>query len=447
MGRQQEIMYLAGINPQLKRPTSSAKKQEWLDYALLVFNFLDANPSYWDALTNVSMNCDRIRNNCVGEHNQSATVPVQGHSNSVVIVSDESVSTLGSQYNMKLTSVQAEQHAPYHSQYISNTSSSSTTATAFASPFSSASAQDIDVEYINGIESIDIIKYPNGIPQILLYKLQQISQYKGFPSKLRYEQVKIKQEKMEPQITIQVDSPQTPFELYVVNELAQMGFQDQSEIMMGFRHIQKENPEMDANAMIQTTMLYIVQQREEKDEARKMDEARFQSEQSIILQERVDRKVEANIPFTADEMLGFVGGRSEQFPHSHLLKSSRLKMLFRALLDSFDADQGIVRKLLTIEKKAKSWYGDVSEAFFRYTLCEKIEKLYDKVGNTPTLSSDQQANIIDQLKSEINSIEKAIYTLSEQAHGLQVPKIFISSRDAAVSKGLIESDVIMIDDD
>jgi len=424
----------------LARPASSARKQDWSNYAQSIFSFLDANPAYWDSLNldvgtvetvRVSMDMDMSADGSLNQiANGTSSLPnlnqaAHGSNSSEVTTSTSSPS-----------SVQAVQPSSF-----SSSSSSSQSQSAQQHPTQR-------IEYINGVECINIIQYPNGIPPNLLYELQQVSQYKGYPSKLRHEQVRIKQEKITKATqVIQVDTPQNPFECYIVNALRQMGFQDMHEIMTGLRHAQGANQMMAADCMAEMIMMYIVEQREEKEEAKKMDEARMHSENSIILQEGERGGDLMSTVYTTDELLGFIGGQSKAFPDSQLLCSTKVKMLFRSLLQTEDFAPGVIRKLLTLENKANKWYNKVPVPFFKHILREKVEGWYDDtMGQTSELSHDQKLDLIEKLKNEIGVIENAMYNLSEQAEGLLTPKLFISARATAVSRGLVEDEVVIMVD-
>jgi len=96
-------------------------------------------------------------------------------------------------------------------------------------------------------------------------------------------------------------------------------------------------------------------------------------------------------------------------------------------------------KLLTLEKKAFKWFGaKIPYAYFGVTLA-------DRIASWSTTS-------LPQLQIEIDHIEHAMYTLSEQEQGdlgLMIPRKFLEARAAATAQGIIsnnDSEIIILDD-
>lgn len=323
-------------------------------------------------------------------------------------------------------------------------SSNAQTATAHIST-SSAPQTPVErpsIEYCNNVECIDIIKYRNGLPAPLLQEFHRISHWKGYPSELRYEQVKIKQEKQANaqaiQATAQANTPQTPAEICTVHSLSQMGFSDLQEIMSSMRNIQEQvqNQIIGNDILVEMIMMHIVHQREEKEEAMKMDVARMQSEKSMILQEEEafgDNGVET--VYNVDQILGAEGRTSLLFDKSFLLRSSQVKSVFRSLLHKAHADNGFVQKLLTIEKKCLQWYGTTTEPFFRYILCKRIESWFDDIG--------QHKVLMERLEKEIKTIEHDLYVVSDESDHQRAPRMFTSAQEIALSKGLISKEIVI----
>lgn len=398
----------------LTRPQASQCKQTWIDYIGQLCTFLDSNPTLWAAIqSNITSTQQIMQPSSIASVPIYATIPIPTLAPFSAVQTDRNMSVV----------------------------SNDTSVSSHPQPLQPQSCAQI--EYFEGKECLDISKYPNGIPQPLLQELHRISEYKGYPSKLRYEQVRIKQEKIEkasrpPQIP--VDGPQNPMEQFVVNSLQQMGFTDLREIMHSIRHLQNQNSMIDANMMVEMAMMYIVQQREEKDEAEKMDAARIASEHAMVLQEKEDDDSDdIEIVYSVNEVLGTSEKRSDLYKDSFLLCSSSLRDIFRTIFEHSEEGRKYVEQLLDIEKKSLKWYGTDSESFFRYILTEKIEHLSTKSNTSDYLQSVQR--MVQSLKDEINNIEHGLYVVSDDSLHLRAPIMFRDAHNSAISRGLISRDI------
>ncbi len=446
----------------LQRPAKSAKKQAWEQYCSRMFQFLERRSCFVQFISrspNNSQAATASRSANINVNPAAANTNAPDTNDSSTYNYDPWRPSFGQQAaignNLPMaSSYQLPLSAASLSVAINHQNSSLSIATSAANhPLQPSSYSQTDVEYFDGIECIDIVRYPNGLPANLLYAYQQKSYYKGYPSKLRHRQVEIKQEKM--QQTNRIDqpdtdtTPQTPLEYHIVSSLRQMGCTDVQEIMSSLRCVQRQNPTLAGDVLMDSTLMHVVQQREEKAEAKKMDEARIQSEQ-ILLEERNDTPKKRAV-YTNDEMLGFVGSPSIQFPMSYILQSRKAQVLFHTIIQ-MNGDHGIIRKLLEIENKATKFYGDkLPEPFFRYILCTKIEQWYDEtLGQDAMLTAEVMSAIVDRVHEDFRMIEKSMYSLTEQDETLQIPKLFISAKEDAKAKGLLSyqiDEVITIDDD
>ena len=123
------------------------------------------------------------------------------------------------------------------------------------------------------------------------------------------------------------------------------------------------------------------------------------------------------------------------FDNSFLLRSSKVKSVFRSLLHKAHADNGLVQKLLTIEKKCLQWYGTTTESFFRYILCKRIESWFDDIG--------QHKILMERLEQEIKTIEHDLYVVSDESDHQRAPRMFTSAQETALSKGLISKEIVI----
>lgn len=187
-----------------------------------------------------------------------------------------------------------------------------------------------------------------------------------------------------------------------------------------------------------------------------MDIAREQSE-TFATQEKTMHKSNINQILMSAAINEIIGNECENennkndintsvyFPSSTLLTLAKVKNQFRNMLNSNsfpNVTRGKIIHLLTLEKKAFKWYGDkIPYAYFAITLPDRISQW-----------ASSQENIMKELRGEIEHIEHAMYTLSEQEQGdlgLMIPKKFLEARSAAITKGLIsnhENEIIILDD-
>jgi hypothetical protein len=406
--------------------SSGDSKAKCFNFCKIAFQKLEANPNLWSSL-------DKLLQ-------ESNIPPSSSHTLHTQAKPSQQISTTSNENKML---------------NVVPTSISFTSSVSQSHPTQSLSTDDI--EYYKGTQCLNLVKYPEGIPQPLMEVMKRKSQYQGYPSKLRYEQVKIKREKQERGSETnepQQDTPKTPLESNAVSLLRQMGFQDMQEIMSSLRNVQRLSPHLtQVESLTDAVMMDLVSSREEKDEARKMDAARMMSETTVrVRTEYDDSNSNEIIMYDWKEMLGIGTTESVAYPSSELLKSSKVKNLFYSLLISSDEAQKLVKKLLNLEQKSSKWYGKkIPIAFFRYNLARKIELWEKNVSTSVPLQSWAVKDLISKLQSEISNMETAMYDLSQQvdgALGLKIPKIFMSAYKDAQKAGHLEDEsgeIIVID--
>jgi len=262
-------------------------------------------------------------------------------------------------------------------------------------------------------------------------------------------------------------TPRDMREMSLVGQMKAMGFTDQREILAGLRHVEKKKREvgavsgmggggmttmLDSATHVEEAMMWIVAQREESDEARKMDLVRITSEQHDRSEEErrrkdIDRRLEEA---SLEDIVGVDGStdgggyakhsRSKFFHFSILLRSPMVRSIFLSI-STPKAKRELIR-LLKLEQKASQWYGSVLPwAYFTYVAAGRIESWAEDVAGTKPSSdpSDVSAQDVAALiHNEACTLERALFVLSEQHdNGLQnVPKIFIKAREDAMKKGL-----------
>ena len=208
---------------------------------------------------------------------------------------------------------------------------------------------------------------------------------------------------------------------------------------------------------VEAAMMWIVTQREEAAEAKKLDEARVSSERAVMAMEQ-SRKEEAeqqlknadlvDLIGTVDESKsideGFVEIPSKFFPCSVVLQNNWAKRVFTEISSCSDRTQASrgkdqVARFLSLENKARKWYGTVLPfSYFKYIACPCFES-WAKLLSEATKKNDDSfsAKICERLSWECDKLEKAMYNLSEQEEGGvgNVPKLFLKAQREASTKG------------
>ena len=211
--------------------------------------------------------------------------------------------------------------------------------------------------------------------------------------------------------------PSNPQEARLFSELQQMGFQDAEEMLKGIRHCQSSQTEPGAPPVrSDDVMVWIVSQREEAEEARKMDEARARSEQ--LRQENAARQKQAAKEKLAAAKLPEL--KNDLFKGSWILDAIDASILDPMIAK--EASKATLVGLLEKEKQAKKFYAkgnsNLPEAYFS-ELCSRL--------------SSNVETILDEMKKETTTLQKALYSLSEQQGG--VPRIFLEANDRRKSSG------------
>jgi hypothetical protein len=193
-----------------------------------------------------------------------------------------------------------------------------------------------------------------------------------------------------------------------------MGFTDMREMLMGIRHV--VHAPADISSQVESAMMWIVTQREEAEEARKIDVARARSE-SLRAEQAQLRKQAARDRLWGSSMEDWTS-QSDLFKGSIVLKEA--KACFETdIFDNREFKEKLIR-FLELEKKARKWYGTSVPWCFLYSLCERWKEL----------STQELAKSIED---EATRLETAMYSLSEQEGG--VPKIFRQARSNAEKDG------------
>ncbi len=216
-------------------------------------------------------------------------------------------------------------------------------------------------------------------------------------------------------------TPQNPREHMLTAELMAMGFTDRSEILWSVRKLARSCPLPEVTC--ENVMLDIISNREETEEARKMDEARMLSERTrkqeskrlrlIIAQNQHEERKKA----TWSEW----SSRSDMYARSWLLANAGVKASLEPRVQRNMQVKEALMELLDLEKKSRKWYGQaLPRAYFRGTLAQQISS---KVENDSTVEQ-----VLEFFKTETSTLKEAMFTLSVQQGG--VPKLFVDALDS-----------------
>ena len=281
------------------------------------------------------------------------------------------------------------------------------------------------------------------------------------------------------------DHPRNAREMSLLGQLRTMGFTDQREMLAGLRHVVEDGSGgggngtcggagsgmiFDTGTVLEGAMMWIISQREEAEEARKMDLVRIVAENEQVEEERRRREAERRLEEAPIEDIVGAGegeggsegsaepspqaatpskhkaGRSKHFHFSALLHSTLVRGVFLSI-SCPEIKKELVR-LLRLEQNAHQWYGSVLPwAYFTYVATGRIEKWANDESSSSGSDADvskgeksekAQEDLVSLIRNEANILERALFTLSEQHdNGLQnVPKIFIAARDNCAKKGL-----------
>lgn len=206
----------------------------------------------------------------------------------------------------------------------------------------------------------------------------------------------------------------TNIENEMVIQLRQMGFTDMREMLTGIRHV--VNAPADIPSQVESVMMWIVAQREEAEEARKIDAARARSESLRAEQARL-RKQAAHERMWSSSIEDW-RSQSDLFQGSIVLKEAK-ECLETRIFDNRDYKEKLIR-FLELEKKARKWYGTSVPWCFFCHLCQRWNEM-----------STQE--LVQSIEEEATCLETAMYSLSQQEGG--VPKIFRQARANAEKDG------------
>jgi hypothetical protein len=194
----------------------------------------------------------------------------------------------------------------------------------------------------------------------------------------------------------------TPQEHQLLAELLQMGFPNRPEILNGIRQ--------SGGTTSDQVMMWIVTQREEVEEARKMDQARLRSEE--LRKEQSERRLQ-----TVKQRLesATVTDLYQIFPDSWILKRIASPDRLQTM-----AEKNTLIRLLQFEQNARQWYGTNLPSYYFHDLTNRMLATHTSAG--------RGCGRIDWLSSECERLESALYKLEEQQGG--VPKLFSQAQEA-----------------
>lgn len=191
----------------------------------------------------------------------------------------------------------------------------------------------------------------------------------------------------------------TPQQAFLTQSLKAMGFETR-EIEQA---IIAKQQEQFGNVSLDDCMMWIVWQREQHDEAQKMDQVRAISEssQSEINQKQKEETAHRQLDTTITTNIQ--QWTKEFFPSSIVLSAAA-----EALTKIYNTNRKVLVEFCNLEQKIISWYRTVPWCY-----------LTELAQQWRTTSSVE----VEQLRDEINKLQTSIYTLSEQTPS-GIPKLF-----------------------
>ena len=266
--------------------------------------------------------------------------------------------------------------------------------------------------------------------------------------------VKVKTEPTSPQQCTIDDSPEPRDykESAMVESLRSMGFTDMREMLSGIRATATDNTifipnQWNQQQHVEGAMMWIINQREEAAEARKLDEARVSSEIADRAIEH-SRREETEMQMKCADLNSLFGSidkitpASKYFTNSVLLSNMKVRVVLHAIGTGPEKNAGI--KLLQLEAKARKWYGTVLPySYFKYVVSPRFENWAKEfIVPSKKLNSDSTSLLIQKVMYESKELERGMYNLSEQDQGSfgMAPKAFLEAQKYAESKGQPISD-------
>ena len=204
-------------------------------------------------------------------------------------------------------------------------------------------------------------------------------------------------------VTTTQDTSEPPLNFqdrHVMDSLRQMGFQDETEIMQAVRSNAGSGPD--------DCMLWIINQREEQEEAKKMDAARARSEE--LRQEATVARIKgAKERYEKSDM--------EELSTKLFSSSIVLKHAPDGLLILKQTHANVLYKFLQLEQNLVKWYKEVPWCY--------LVDLAQRWKDTQPCAAD--------LESTITELEQSIYSLEKQRGG--IPVIFVDKQRDAERQG------------
>ena len=298
------------------------------------------------------------------------------------------------------------------------------------------------------------------------------------------------------------DAPQSPCESNIVSTLREMSFGDTKEILFTYRKLLRQrhqgnkvsastNNGITPTASLITSkptadevMMEIISQREEAEEAKKMDQARVLSElsrkeEAQRRRDSIKQEFQKKMELCTDIAMLLNPTDKRLFGQSWILQDQTLRnqcqrYIFQSTMatEPNDADSssdnrtvGTVSpikihflELLQLEKNSTKWYGSIlPKSYYHYYVMERLKlslmtpatntnnstpKKLNRTPNATTTPTSQRSstsqndsaeattireNLLKQILFEISSLQSNVYDLSKQVGG--VPKIFRDAHD------------------
>lgn len=213
------------------------------------------------------------------------------------------------------------------------------------------------------------------------------------------------------------DLPRNENEKQIMASLLQMGFTHKSEIMSSIRKLSSSQV---GPLKTDSVMMDMIQAREEAEEAKKMDEARRQSEvtrkresqaRRLLLEQQLQERLEqASVAEWKQD--------KNMFLHSWILQQEGMTEKLQAAIQKYSPIKARLMELLKLEKQARKWFMIMPKAYFVGVLGAELQERVQLPA----------ADLCTWLVERVELLQRAIYTLSEQTP-TGVPVIFVHAHD------------------
>ena len=277
------------------------------------------------------------------------------------------------------------------------------------------------------------IQSPNNVCEITpLHQNFQHSSAIIFKKPLVSKRSKIKDEDL---VDEDMHTPKNTRESELLDSLRPIGFAS-DEILSAVRANKHLSMSTSIAQQSESLMIWMITQREEADEARKLDEARIQSENANAETSASREAVESTLQFAAVNEIFGETSKESFFKSSIVIQSNEMRVILKKMSQTSSKCKQLVIQYMLLEQKAIKWYGTrTPRAYFYWEAPEAFS----------SMKQFDEKEVKAFLDCQIQTLHNAFFRLDEQSGG-GVPKLFLESLKRAKFKGQVYDDLASDDE-